>query len=53
MILTRLEATTYRMHSPKWASEPTSGRGAATHGGRANRPGVLAPDFRIGTPEGF
>jgi RES domain-containing protein len=32
----------YRMHHPKWAITPTSGAGAATHGGRANRLGVSA-----------
>lgn len=32
----------YRMHLPKWAMAPTSGAGAAEHGGRANRPGVAA-----------
>jgi RES domain-containing protein len=32
----------YRMHTPRWATAPTSGEGAATHGGRANRPGVGA-----------
>ena len=43
MILTRLETVTvYRMHTPKWAFAPTSGAGAAQHGGRANRPGVAA-----------
>lgn len=43
MILTNLESlTAYRMHTPKWASQPTSGQGAAAHGGRANRPGVAA-----------
>lgn len=43
MILTRLEKlTAYRMHTPKWAVTPTSGAGAAKHGGRANRPGVAA-----------
>ncbi len=43
MILTRLDAlTVYRMHTPKWAFAPTSGAGAAQHGGRANRPGVAA-----------
>jgi RES domain-containing protein len=42
MILTKLEATAYRMHSPRWASQPKSGQGAATHGGRANRPRVAA-----------
>ena len=34
--------TAYRMHTPKWATAPTSGAGAATHGGRANRPGTQA-----------
>ena len=43
MIFTSLEqATAYRMHVPKWAMMPTSGAGAATHGGRANRPGIAA-----------
>jgi RES domain-containing protein len=43
MILTRVEAlTAYRMHVPKWAVAPTSGAGAARHGGRANRPGIAA-----------
>lgn len=43
MILTRLQnLTAYRMHTPKWAVAPTSGAGAAKHGGRANRPGVAA-----------
>lgn len=32
----------YRGHSPKWAYAPTSGAGAATAGGRFNRPGVEA-----------
>jgi RES domain-containing protein len=32
----------YRMHTPRWATAPTSGAGAAAHGGRANRPGVAA-----------
>lgn len=27
MILTKLEATAYRMHSPRWASQPKSGQG--------------------------
>jgi RES domain-containing protein len=30
------------MHVPKWAVAPTSGAGAAKHGGRVNRPGVEA-----------
>lgn len=34
--------TAYRMHVPKWAVAPTSGAGAAKHGGRANRPGLEA-----------
>ena len=32
----------YRMHTPRWASAPTSGKGAAAKGGRANRPGTPA-----------
>lgn len=35
-------ATAYRMHTPKWATKPTSGAGASLHGGRANRPGTPA-----------
>ena len=43
MILTELgPVTAYRMHTPRWATAPTSGAGAAAHGGRANRPGVAA-----------
>lgn len=43
MILTALDLTeAYRMHVPKWAVAPTSGAGAAKHGGRVNRPGVAA-----------
>jgi RES domain-containing protein len=43
MILTELgPVTAYRMHTPRWATAPTSGVGAAAHGGRANRPGVSA-----------
>lgn len=43
MKLTALEQlTAYRMHAPRWAVSPTSGAGAAKHGGRANRPGVEA-----------
>ncbi len=36
------ELTAYRVHTPRWASVPLSGEGAATHGGRANRPGIGA-----------
>ena len=43
MILAELgPVTAYRMHAPKWATAPTSGAGAAAHGGRANRPGTSA-----------
>lgn len=43
MIRARLDnVTVYRMHTPKWAVAPTSGAGAAKHGGRVNRPGVEA-----------
>lgn len=43
MILTALEVIpAYRMHVPMWAVAPTSGAGAAKHGGRVNRPGVAA-----------
>ncbi len=43
MILSELGSlTAYRMHTPKWATAPTSGAGAAAHGGRANRPGTPA-----------
>ena len=41
-LVTLTDATVYRMHAPKWAVAPTSGAGAAKHGGRANRPGVEA-----------
>ena len=43
MILTELgPVSAYRMHVPKWAVAPTSGAGAARHGGRANQPGIEA-----------
>lgn len=43
MKLTALaDVTAYRMHVPRWAVAPTSGAGAAKHGGRVNRPGVEA-----------
>ena len=34
------QVTENRMHTPRWAAAPTSGAGAAAHGGRANRPGI-------------
>lgn len=37
-----LNATVYRAHNPRWSFVPTSGAGAAKHGGRFNRPGVPA-----------
>ena len=41
MILTDLGSVTAdRLHTPKWATVPTSGAGAAAHRGRANRPGI-------------
>ena len=50
MIVTELrDVVAYRMHTPRWATQPTSGEGAALHGGRANRIGLaalyLAMDF--------
>ncbi len=43
MILVELgPVSAYRMHAPRWATAPTSGAGAAAHGGRANRPGTPA-----------
>lgn len=42
MILTPLNSAVYRVHQPKWSFAPTSGAGAGTSGGRANRPGVNA-----------
>jgi len=44
VILTRFDPATvfYRFLTPKWAFLPTSGAGAAEHGGRFNRPGVEA-----------
>src|SRR5471030_322006 len=43
MIVTQLDhITAYRVHAPRWAPVPLSGAGAATHGGRVNRPGISA-----------
>jgi RES domain-containing protein len=36
------ERILYRVNTPKWASSPTSGAGAAIEGGRFNRTGVEA-----------
>lgn len=38
----RIEQRFWRVLSPKWASEPLSGAGAAARGGRWNEPGVPA-----------
>ncbi|UHD16538.1 RES family NAD+ phosphorylase [Thiocapsa bogorovii] len=35
----RFRGQVYRAHHPRWAYLPTSGEGAARHGGRFNRPG--------------
>jgi RES domain-containing protein len=40
--LTSLQTTAYRVLIPKWSHAPTSGAGAALHGGRVNRPGIEA-----------
>jgi len=40
--LQRFAAVGFRMLTPKWAHAPTSGIGAALHGGRANRRGIDA-----------
>jgi RES domain-containing protein len=42
MKFVRLDTNGYRVHTPRWAHAPLSGAGAASHGGRANRPGVAA-----------
>lgn len=44
MILTELDGATtfYRALTPRWAHRPLSGAGAASKGGRLNRPGVHA-----------
>jgi RES domain-containing protein len=38
----RFQGVCYRAHDPKWAFTPTSGAGAAIHGGRFNPKGVEA-----------
>lgn len=44
MIFTALDGSLafFRAHTPRWASQPLSGEGAARHGGRLNRPNVHA-----------
>ena len=41
-LLGTLRTHVYRAHHPRWSHAPTSGEGAALHGGRFNRPGVAA-----------
>ncbi|MGH7080457.1 MAG: RES family NAD+ phosphorylase [Acetobacteraceae bacterium] len=38
----RLRGVVYRAHNPRWAFTPTSGEGAARHGGRFNPPAMPA-----------
>ena len=38
----RLAGLVYRAHHPRWATSPTSGQGAALHGGRFNAKGIAA-----------
>jgi RES domain-containing protein len=38
----RFARTCYRAHDPRWSFKPLSGDGAAVHGGRFNRRGLLA-----------
>ena len=40
--LTRYRGLAYRAHDPRWAFAPTSGAGAAIHGGRFNPKGTAA-----------
>lgn len=47
----RLRAQVFRAHDPRWAFEPSSGAGAALHGGRFNRPGRAALYTSLG-PQG-
>lgn len=44
MIVTRFatERVLYRCLTPRWSFQPLSGAGAASQGGRFNRPGVMA-----------
>jgi len=38
----RLQSQVYRAHNPRWSFAPTSGDGAARHGGRFNAVGMAA-----------
>lgn len=41
-ISSRFQGVVYRSHDPRWSFEPTSGEGAARHGGRFNPQGSPA-----------
>ena len=41
-LMRRFKGIVFRAHNPRWAFAPTSGEGAARHGGRFNPPGVSA-----------
>lgn len=41
-LMRRFHGVVFRAHNPRWAFAPTSGEGAARHGGRFNPPGTLA-----------
>jgi len=41
-LMRRFHGVVFRAHNPCWAFAPTSGEGAARHGGRFNPPGTLA-----------
>ena len=47
----RFEGPAYRGHNPKWSFAPTSGAGAAIHGGRFNPKGLPALYLAL-TPQG-
>ena len=55
MIRRPVAGTYFRLHTPRWAHQPTSGAGAARHGGRLNRPGTpalyLAADIQTAAAE--
>ena len=55
MIGTPASGTYFRLHTPRWAHQPTSGAGAARHGGRLNRPETealyLAGDLQTAVAE--
>lgn len=40
--ISRFTGRVYRAHHPMWSFEPLSGKGAAKHGGRFNKPGCAA-----------